>query len=50
MTREEWNKALYERHGEKLQKKFESASVAYVVLVGSVLTLLFLLHVPVLGN
>ena len=27
-TKEEWNKALCERHGEKLQKKFSSATVA----------------------
>ena len=27
-TKEEWNRALSERHGEKLQKKFSSATVA----------------------
>ncbi len=33
-TKEEWNKALYERHGEKLQKKFSSATVAICGLGG----------------
>jgi sulfur carrier protein ThiS adenylyltransferase len=28
VTREEWNKALSQRHGEELQKKFSSATVA----------------------
>ena len=33
-TKEEWNKALAERHGEKLQKKFSSATVAVCGLGG----------------
>lgn len=33
-TREEWNKALSERHGENLQKKFSSAAVAICGLGG----------------
>lgn len=33
-TKEEWNKALAERHGEKLQKKFSSATVAICGLGG----------------
>ena len=33
-TKEEWNKALAERHGEKLQKKFSSGAVAICGLGG----------------
>jgi len=33
-TKEEWNKALTERHGEELQKKFSSATVAICGLGG----------------
>lgn len=33
-TKEEWNKALCERHGEKLQMKFSSATVAICGLGG----------------
>ena len=33
-TKEEWNKALSERHGEKLQKKFSAATVAICGLGG----------------
>ena len=33
-TKEEWNKALAERHGEKLQMKFSSATVAICGLGG----------------
>ena len=33
-TKEEWNKALCERHGEELQKKFSSATVAICGLGG----------------
>lgn len=33
-TKEEWNKALCERHGEKVQKNFESATVAICGLGG----------------
>ena len=33
-TKEEWNKALAERHGEKLQNKFSSATVAVCGLGG----------------
>jgi sulfur carrier protein ThiS adenylyltransferase len=33
-TKEEWNKALAERHGEKLQKNFSSATVAICGLGG----------------
>ena len=33
-TKEEWNKALTERHGEKLQKRFMSATVAVCGLGG----------------
>lgn len=33
-TKEEWNKALAERHGEKLQKKFSEAIVAVCGLGG----------------
>ena len=33
-TKEEWNKALAERHGEKLQMKFSSATVAVCGLGG----------------
>lgn len=33
-TKEEWNKALSERHGEDLQKKFTSATVAVCGLGG----------------
>ena len=33
-TKEEWNRALSERHGEKLQKKFSSATVAVCGLGG----------------
>ena len=33
-TKEEWNKALIERHGEELQKKFSSATVAVCGLGG----------------
>lgn len=33
-TREEWNKALSERHGENLQKKFSSSAVAICGLGG----------------
>ena len=33
-TKEEWNKALEERHGEKLQKAFSSATVAICGLGG----------------
>ena len=33
-TKEEWNKALRERHGEKLQTKFSSATVAICGLGG----------------
>jgi sulfur carrier protein ThiS adenylyltransferase len=34
VTREEWNKALSQRHGEELQKKFSSATVAVCGLGG----------------
>ena len=34
MTKEEWDKALCERHGEKLQKKFSSSTVAVCGLGG----------------
>ena len=33
-TKEEWNKALTERHGEELQKRFSSATVAVCGLGG----------------
>ena len=33
-TKEEWNKALVERHGEELQQKFSSATVAICGLGG----------------
>ena len=33
-TKEEWNKALCDRHGEKVQKKFSSATVAVCGLGG----------------
>ena len=33
-TKEEWNRALCERHGEELQKKFSSATVAVCGLGG----------------
>lgn len=33
-TKEEWNKALVEKHGEELQKKFASATVAICGLGG----------------
>ena len=33
-TKEEWNKALCERHGEELQQKFSSATVAICGLGG----------------
>lgn len=33
-TKEEWNKALSERHGEEMQKKFSSATVAICGLGG----------------
>ena len=33
-TKEEWYRALFERHGEKLQKNFESATVAICGLGG----------------
>lgn len=33
-TKEEWNKALSERHGEEMQKKFSSASAAICGLGG----------------
>lgn len=33
-TKDEWNKALCERHGEELQKKFSSATVAVCGLGG----------------
>ena len=33
-TKEEWNKALTERHGKKLQKRFSSATVAVCGLGG----------------
>ena len=34
LTKDEWNKALYERHGEELQQKFSSATVAICGLGG----------------
>ncbi len=34
LTKEEWNKALSERHGEDVQKKFSSATVAICGLGG----------------
>ena len=34
LTKEEWNKALAERHGEDVQKKFSSATVAICGLGG----------------
>ena len=49
-TKEEWNKALYERHGEDVQKKFSAATIALCGLGGLGSILLFLLHVPVLEN
>lgn len=33
-TKEEWNKALYERHGEDVQKKFSAATIALCGLGG----------------
>ena len=33
-TKEEWNKALAERHGERLQTKFSSVTVAICGLGG----------------
>lgn len=33
-TKEEWNKALYERHGEDVQKKYSAATIALCGLGG----------------
>lgn len=33
-TKEEWNRALCDRHGEELQKKFSAATVAICGLGG----------------